>query len=663
MSSLLAEREETGVAYPERREGRDSPLDRAVLALVGPMVRWQRRRTVHATAFLRAVQAERGALAQLSDAALRGAAAALRPRLRRDGFRDDVVARAFALVREAAGRTLGTPHYDVQLIGGRILLGGMVAEMDTGEGKTLTATLAVATAALLGTGVHVLTANDYLAARDARIMEPVYRALGLTVGTVVQEVEREQRREAYARDITYSTGQQVVFDYLRDRLTLGRDVQRLSLKVERLYGGPSRTAQLALRGLHFAIVDEADSLLIDEARTPLIISARQEGDTEREVFETALRLARGLAAGRDFQIDERERRAMLTRAGQAALQARAERLGGAFAGRLRREELVAQALSALHLFIRDRDYVVTPERTVRVVDEFTGRTMADRSWERGLHQLVEVKEDCPLTGVMRPLVKLSYQRFFRRYLRLGGMTGTGREVANELWSTYGLAVVRVPPRRPRQRRLVADHVFVAAETRWRAVVDRVRTLSAERRPVLVGTRSVEASEHLSGLLTAAEVPHRVLNARQDRDEADVVAEAGQAGRVTVATNMAGRGTDIALGPGVRETGGLHVIATECHEARRIDRQLFGRCGRQGDPGSYECLVSLDDDLVRFHARRWRAVARLFARREGTVPHWLGARVVRRAQRGAEALHAQMRRDLRRVDEQFEDALAFTGWSE
>jgi preprotein translocase subunit SecA len=328
-------------------------------------------------------------------------------------------------------------------------------------------------------------------------------------------------------------------------------------------------------------------------------------------------------------------------------------------GRQRREELVRLALSARHLFLRDKQYLVRDGK-VQIIDEYTGRIMADRSWEQGLHQMIEAKEDCQITGQLETLARISYQRFFRRYLRLAGMTGTAREVAGELWSVYRLPVVRVPTNRPLCRTRIPDGVYLTSEERWKAVVARVAHLHREGRPVLVGTRSVEASEHLSRLLTVAALPHRVLNARQDKEEAEIIAQAGQPGQVTVATNMAGRGTDIRLGPGVAALGGLHVIATERHEAGRIDRQLFGRCGRQGDPGSYVAIVSLEDEIVRVYGGPWRGLAIALGRSRGSVPRWIGGLAFARAQGAAQRLYGRVRRDLLKMDEHLESALAFSG---
>jgi preprotein translocase subunit SecA len=651
-------------AYAERADPRLGWLDEQGERAAGAVLRRTkasgrgRRRLVERAA---ALEAEMGALA---DRELRTNAAALRLVLRRDGFREDHVARCFALVREAARRTTGERPYDVQLRGGGVLLRGMVAEMETGEGKTLAATLPACCAALAGIPVHVITVNDYLVGRDAENMGPIYKALGLAVGAVVHGMGVDERRASYACDVTYVSNKELAFDYLKDRLVLGRHQPRARLQLERLREGKSRADRLLLRGLCYGIVDEADSVLIDEARTPLIISGRGEQDgLEHEVYRRAIALAEQLTEGRDFRIDWRERRVRLTLPGEARLRQLTRNLGGLWSGRHRAEEFVTQALTALHLFVRDQHYLVTDGR-VHIIDEYTGRVMEDRSWERGLHQMIEVKEGVETTQQVEPLARISYQRFFRRYLRLAGMTGTAREVTGELWSVYRLAVVRVPTNRPLQRKSLGDRVFRSADEKWEAVLDRIRTLHEQGRPILVGTRSVAASEHLSGLLSREGLEHQVLNARQDREEAQVILRAGHGRRITVATNMAGRGTDIVLSPDAAEAGGLHVIATERHEARRIDRQLLGRGGRQGDPGSYEVITSLDDELIRAHGRAsWsKGVTSRVLERAGPESR-LRHLALRQAQRRAERLHSRTRRQLLKLDERISTMLSFSGKGE
>lgn len=651
-------------AYPERVQPRSDWLERVAGRVSGRVLRWRRTLSPGRKQIVDAVESNGRWAAGLDEHRIIQEATELGMQLRREGFPDATVARCFSLVREVADRTLGKRHFDVQLIGGRLLLDGMVAEMETGEGKTLTATLAAATAALAGIPVHVITVNDYLASRDAEWMRPIYESLGLSVGTVLQGLDFSARREAYRADITYCTNKQVVFDYLKDRIVLGRDIDRAGLEAERLYAERPRMDQLILRGLCFAIVDEADSVLVDEARTPLIISGPSAADSsERETYETALSIAAQMERDREFIVADADRSIRLLPDGLDRLDAVADRLGGVWSRRQWREELLSQALTAKHLYVDGKHYLIEEGR-IQIIDEYTGRVMPDRAWERGLHQMIEVKEGCSMTGRTDPLARISYQRFFRRYLWLAGMTGTAQEVAAELWSVYRLTTVQVPTNRPSRRRRGQDRIYPELAAKWNAVVQRIEEVHRSGRPVLVGTRSVEASERLSRLLTEHGLAHRLLNARQDRDEAMIVAEAGARGRITVATNMAGRGTDIQIEPEIEGLGGLHVIATELHEARRIDRQLFGRCGRQGDSGTCEAIVSFEDDLHRVYSRTFgRVVSRAVRRYPRLLPSRVRALSIRTAQRSAERLHGRVRRDLLKMDDQLDTTLAFSGRSE
>ena len=592
------------------------------------------------------------ALRDLPDDALRARAQALRPRLlARRSDRGAIVA-ALALVREASARVLGRRHYRVQIMGALALLDGRLVEMATGEGKTLTAAPAAIVAALAGDPVHVVTVNDYLARRDAEDLAPLYAFFGLTVGIVESETGTEERRKGYACDITHVANKTLAFDYLRDRIALGRMRGRARRQVSDLSAGGAGQG-LFLRGLAFAIVDEADSVFVDEARTPLILSASTGDADEARRHHEALALARNLREGAHYRIDAMNRQVTLTSAGQKAVAAATAGLPGLWRIRRAREELAEQALSALHLYHPGRDYVVMDDK-VQIVDEFTGRVMPDRSWQGGLHQLIETKEGLPPTDRKETLARVTYQRFFRRYRRLAGMTGTGFELAGEFREVYRLFTVRIPTNRPRQRRHLATRFEATDAARWQRLADRVARMQAAGRPVLIGTRSVEASEQASAALMAAGLAHTVLNARQDKDEAAVVAAAGQAGAITVATNIAGRGTDIHLGPGVREAGGLHVVLTEFHESRRIDRQLYGRAGRQGDPGSTEALVSLQDALFTRFAPRLLALVR-------RLPVWpLTALLLAAAQSRAEAENAATRAESTRSDRELDKALAFTG---
>lgn len=591
-------------------------------------------------------------LAALDDAALQAAAQALRPRLL--ARRSDRVAvdRAFALVREASARRLGKRHYKVQIMGALALFEGRMVEMSTGEGKTLTAAPAAVVAALSGEPVHVVTVNDYLATRDAEDIKPVYDFFGLTVGVIDSDMDPEARRAAYACDITYVSNKNLTFDYLRDRIALRQRRARPRRRALDLILGQA-SGGLMLRGLAFAIVDEADSVFVDEARTPLILSSAG-GDPEADrLYAEALVLARRLAEPQDFRIAVMTRQITLTDAGKARAGDLAAGLTGLWQIRRAREELVSQALSALHLFEAGRDYVILDGK-VQIVDEYTGRVMADRSWQGGLHQLIEAKERVEITGQKQTLARITYQRFFRRYARLAGMTGTGMELAGEFRETFGLVTVRIPTHRRRQRRHLWTVYLRFDEGKWAALARRAAEVHATGQPVLIGTRSVEASERAAAALTARGLPHAVLNAKQDKIEAEVVALAGQQGAITVATNIAGRGTDISLGSGVAALGGLHVILTEFHDSSRIDRQLYGRAGRQGDPGSTEAIVCFEDELFVRYAPWLRRIARHLPWQP--LCHWMRLH----AQARAEAEHATTRADQTELDKQLERALAFTG---
>jgi preprotein translocase subunit SecA len=643
-------------SYPEREDVRESWLDRTTSAVFGAL--YQRfGPNLLDRGFLRQVARASEGLELLTTHKLSETATVLRRDLHRNGLRPDLVASAFAVIREVSGRTLGMRHFDVQLLGGWAMMRGKVAEMETGEGKTLTATLPAATAALAGIPVHIITVNDFLVARDAAWMKPLYDVLGLSVGTILEGMSPTDRRRAYGCSITYCTNKQVVFDYLKDRLLLQQENRALHLKIEALHRADPRVSRLMMRGLCFAVVDEADSVLVDEARTPLIISGGRGAGDEERVYRQALGAARRMLAGRDYLVSERERHVDLTDLGRAHAARLTNRYGGVWNVPGHRENIIRQALAALHLHLRDKHYIID-EGQVRIVDEYTGRVMADRSWERGLHQMVEAKEGLEISGRQETLARISYQRFFRRYLRLGGMTGTAQEVAGELWAVYRLNTVRIPTNRPQARKIHGDLLYPTSQTKWQAIAERVAELHKSSRPVLVGTRSVADSEHISGLLSEAGVQHSVLNARQNRTEAEIVAQAGQPGRVTVATNMAGRGTDIRLAPGVGEAGGLFVIASERHEAGRIDRQLFGRSGRQGDPGEGQAMVSLDDELVR------SVFGSLLDRLRSThLPGWLGRMLFNWAQRTTERRHSAVRKRLLHSDESLQDLLAFSGRGE
>ncbi len=646
--------------YPQREHPQEGKLESAVSRAIGFVHQQTNKRNVRYERIVRLINQQGRDIDALSDARIEEEVADLRSRLSQDGFKDELVARAFAVVRELAWRTLGMRHFDVQLIGGWVMLNGKVAEMQTGEGKTLTATLPASVAALSGIPVHVITVNDYLVTRDAALLKPLYNALGLSVGTITEEMGPKERRAAYACDITYCTNKQLVFDYLKDCLKVGQGAGRLRRELKTLYSEQAGSGQLLLRGLCYAILDEVDSVLIDEARTPLVISKSSDTSEQQRLYTQALDLAGQLQPGADFKLHLRERYLELTDTGKHRLHELVSSLGGIWQGSRRRESLVQQALSALNLFILDQHYLVIDGK-VQIIDEYTGRVMPDRSWELGLHQMIEAKEGCEVTAQAETLARISYQRFFQRYLLLAGMSGTAQEISAELLAVYRMKVVRVPTNKPMQRTAWPTQIHRTAEARWSSVVERLQQMHADGRPVLVGTRSVEASEHLSQLLDDADLAHRVLNARQDQQEAEIIEQAGEAGGITVATNMAGRGTDIHLASEVAEWGGLHVIVTERHEARRIDRQLTGRCGRQGDPGSYEFILSLEDELVA-HYYPVLVMRRIRSRGSaaGMLRRGLGELMIALPQQAAEWRHARIRRDLLKMDEHLGKMLAFSG---
>ena len=576
--------------------------------------------------------------------------------MRRQGFDDNLLARAFAAVREASKRTLGMRHHDVQLIGGWTLLQGILAEMETGEGKTLVATLAACTAAAAGATVHVVTVNDYLAERDAKQNSPLYEFFNLTVGIVGQGMSPADRRAQYARDIVYVSNKEIVFDYLKDRIAAS-DATSAHYRLRRLYRSQQQPESL-LRGLHVAIVDEADSVLIDEARTPLIISETQPDEHGGALYKTAIERARLMVRGDHFEVTA-QRDISINKQGEHHMRELTADLPGVWSSTLWRHELMQQALTALWCFHRDQHYIVADNK-IQIVDEFSGRVMPDRSWERGLHQMIEAKEDCEITGQRSTLARITYQRFFRRYLLLCGMTGTAAEVAPELRRVYDMEVFKIPTHRPSQQVRLKNRCWLTSDERWEAVAERAIELSRQGRAVLIGTRSVEASEQLSARLAARNIEHAVLNARQDGQEAVIVARAGEPGRISVATNMAGRGTDIRLADEVAKNGGLHVILTEFHESARIDRQLFGRCARQGKPGSVEAMVSLEDDLFKRYASTMLIGMRAIAMRRGTVSSHLLNLLVGYAQRIAEFQNSRIRLSTLKQDRKLQAKLAFSG---
>ena len=537
---------------------------------------------------------------------------------------DNLLPEVFALVREASKRVLGMRHYDVQLIGGIVLHKGRIAEMKTGEGKTLVATLAVCLNALSGKGVHVVTVNDYLAQRDAHWMGRLYSFLGLSTGIILHELNDQQRQQAYAADITYGTNNEFGFDYLRDNM--------------KFYA-----TDLVQRGHNFAIVDEVDSILIDEARTPLIISGASDEDVN--LYQTMDAVVCQLGPD-DYTLDEKAKTAMLTEQGVT----RCEELTG-LDNLFDPQNMVAQhhimqSLKAHLAFKKDVDYIVQNGEVV-IVDEFTGRTMPGRRYSDGLHQALEAKEHVQVQAENQTLASITFQNYFRLYDKLAGMTGTADTEAVEFHEIYNLEVMTIPTNKPMQRIDYPDLIFQTKEEKFAAIVEEIKALYQKGQPVLVGTISIETSEMLSRRLKAAGIPHSVLNAKHHAKEAEIVAQAGQAKHVTIATNMAGRGTDIVLGEGVVELGGLHILGTERHESRRIDNQLRGRSGRQGDPGSSRFYLSLEDTLMRiFGSERIQGLMSKLGLKDGeAIENRMVSRAVENAQKKVEAHHFEIRKTL------------------
>jgi len=641
--------------YLERLHEREPVVEEYLRALLARAPRLKSR-TKRLRKFVAEANAAEAAIHVLDDQGVVADLNATCIAMRQQGLTDKLLARAFAAVREGSLRTLGMRHHDVQLMGGWALLQGMIAEMETGEGKTLVATLAACTAAAAGASVHVITVNDYLAERDAKLNSPLYNFFNLRVGVVIQGLSPEQRRAEYAGDVVYVSNKEVVFDYLKDRIATG-EALATHYRLRRLYGAGQQPSVI-LRGLHVAIVDEADSILIDEARTPLIISETVADEHGGELYHIALERARRMVIGDHFNIND-HRELWITTSGEQYIREITADLSGVWTSTLWRNELLQKALTALWCYQRDQHYIVQ-EGKVEIVDEFSGRVMPDRSWESGLHQMIEAKESCEITGQRKTLSRMTYQRFLGRYLLLCGMTGTAAEVMPELKRVYDLDVFRIPTRLPSTRKRLANHYSLTTDERWQAVARRAIELSQGGSAVLIGTRSVEASEGLSARFHQQGIAHAVLNARNDREEAEIVAQAGQPGRITIATNMAGRGTDIKPAEDVVRKGGLHVILTEFHESARVDRQLFGRSARQGQPGTVEAMVSLDDDLFRRYAPLLLGIAKRISAQRGEPPLWLLNLLVKYSQIVAERHNAGIRMSTLKQDKKLQSLLAFSG---
>ncbi len=569
-------------------------------------------------------------VASLSDEELAAKTTEFRERISRGESLDALLPEAFAVVREAAKRVLGERHYDVQLIGGIVLHQGMIAEMKTGEGKTLMSTAPVYLNALSGKGVHVVTVNDYLASRDMEWMGQVYRFLGLTTGSIVHDMDDDARREAYGADVTYGTNNEFGFDYLRDNMKFD-------------------LADFCQRGFNYAIVDEVDSILIDEARTPLIISGPAEMSTD--MYIKVDRIMKHFKEDEHYTKEEKDRQAMLTDEGVMLAEELLKVDNLYDPSNINFLHHVNQALKAHVLFQRDVDYIVKNGQVV-IVDEFTGRTMEGRRYSDGLHQALEAKEGVKIEKENQTLASITFQNYFRMYDKLAGMTGTADTEAPEFKKIYNLDVVVIPTHREMIRIDYPDVIYKNEKAKYRNIVREIKELHAKGQPILVGTISIDVSEKISKMLTKEKIPHEVLNAKQHEREAEIVADAGQKGKVTIATNMAGRGTDIKLGEGVREVGGLHILGTSRHESRRIDNQLRGRSGRQGDPGSSRFFLSLEDDLLRiFGSGRLSGIMdKLGMEEDEPIEHSMISKAIENAQRKVEGHNFDIRKHLLEYDD-------------
>lgn len=570
---------------------------------------------------------------------------------------------ALAIMTEISDRILGLRPYPVQIAGAMALFQGYIAEMATGEGKSLTACFPAVLAAWTGRPCHIITVNDYLSERDAHAFRPFYAFCGVSVGWVSSEMGSEERRTNYGKGVVYTTSKEILADFLRDRLKLGPYHQPSRRMIRYLLQPRSRAREgLVMRGLDTTIVDEADSVLIDEAVTPLIISHPQKNDDLLEACRIAHEIAETLTSPEDYHTDVKYREITLTASGRKRAEALSAVLPGFWHGTARREELITQALTAREFYHRDKQYVVH-EGEVIIVDEFTGRLMRNRTWKHGLHQAVEAREGLALSNPSETLARLSFQRFFRFFRKLSGMTGTARDSAAEFWHIYGLPVLSIPTHRPCIRKQLEDRVFSRREEKWEAIIEEIIRWHGTGRPILVGTRSVIESEWLAAQLINRVLTLNVLNAVRHREEAEIVARAGKQGMITIATNMAGRGTDIKLGRGVEALGGLHVIVTERHESTRIDRQLMGRCARQGDPGSAQAFMSMDDELIqRFVPYPIRRILSTAVEKKSRRAHHIAENTLLYAQRAAQRLAFLQRRGVLQMDTWLENALSFTGSS-
>jgi len=599
----------------------------------------------------------------MSDGHLRNRLFELRSEIRRQrSLTDpDLLNPALAALREASRRQTGLFPFPVQIMGTLALVSGQLAEMATGEGKTLVAGLAGCLFGWIGHPCHVITVNDYLVKRDAERLGSFYAFAGIKVGTVTGQASPDERRIAYEADVTYTTAKEVLADYLRDRLRSGHIHDSSRTLIRQLVGvAAAPKSNLVLRGIHTAIIDEADSILIDEAVTPLIISAPKRNESLVKASHIAAEISSDFQLEADYTIESAYQEIRFLKPGEKKLAGLRNRFSGLWHSPARARELIQQALVAREFYRQGKQYIIEDGKII-IVDEFTGRPMPNRSWRQGIHQAVEAKEGLELSDPSETIARRSFQRFFRCYRHLCGMSGTAKESAGELWQTYALPTISIPTNKPCVRVHQRDRAFLTADEKWAAIVAEIRTCHASGQPILIGTRSVNASEHLASLLSEAGIHCQVLNAKRQAEEAAIVRYAGEVRRVTIATNMAGRGTDILLDDGAAALGGLHVIATERHESPRIDRQLFGRSARQGDPGSCIAFVSLEDELIQRHLPKAEKTAlTALAKRLPTLARKLLPAAVRQAQKAAASRAVRQRQAVMRKDAQLESSLSFAG---
>jgi len=634
-------------SYPENLKPQDSFFYMLTRRLTMPLVWLGTNSSKQYKPFIELVIANEEKLSDIADLKLKAHITTLRSLLSKHGLTEALIAETFAVICHVANQKLGIRPYNTQLIAARIMLDGNLAEMATGEGKTLAASICAATAAMAGIPVHLITSNDYLVSRDAKTLLPLYNALDLSVGTITQVLKDHERKAAYACNVTYTTAKELVFDYLKDSTTKGQLNSSLHHHVANITGKLPNTL---LRGLCMAIVDEADSIMIDEARVPLILSQNAQNIDESDVYRYATTLALTLNEKHDYSLNRQNLSVELTDDGRGKIENATKSDKGVWQNSLHREEVICLALAAQHLYQRDHQYLIKDGK-IHIIDEITGRVAPGRIWSRGLHQLIELKERCNPSSELITLAQITYQRFFHRYLKLGGMSGTLSESRREFYSIYGLRITKVPLKNINQREILPTIIYPNKQILWNAVVDQVKKAKRSGRPILIGTDSVADSEELSTQLLRAGFTHEVLNARQDEQEANIIARAGQKNQITISTNMAGRGTDISLQKDVIALGGIYLISCQHNPSRRIDRQLIGRCARQGQPGSAVTLISMDKSLIKWIFPNW--VINLATNEGLSKPTWLVKLIIALPQWLEESKQYNKRYEMMKRDALFE----------